>query len=69
MNEIKGKLNVFKFIGTFNNETGEFTNDTPTDTEKFIFTLEDDNTCYVETDVPFEYDELTGSFYMIKEDL
>jgi hypothetical protein len=49
MSEIKGKLNVFKFIGTYDNTTGEWTNEVP-DTDDFVFDLKEDGTCYVITD-------------------
>lgn len=65
MEEIKGKLNVFKFMGSYNAETGEWDNDIE-DLEKglddFIFWLEDNGDCYIQTHQDWEYTP-DGSFY------
>ena len=67
---VKGKLNSFKFIGSYNNTTGEYTTDITEitdDLEDFVFWLYADGICYVETDQKFDYDAESGSFYLIRE--
>ena len=68
MKEIKGQVNVFKFVGTYDKGTGEWNKEAvPADVNDFIFWIENDGTCYVETSQNFEYDASTGSFYLIME--
>jgi len=52
LQEISGKLNVFKFIGTYDNSTGEWSNSSVPDKElsDFVFDLYENGTCFVETD-------------------
>ena len=65
---ISGTLNQFRFIGTYSEETGEFTETVPDSIEDFVFDIEDNGICYVTTNQDFYYDEETGAFYLIKED-
>jgi len=49
MKELRGKANVFKFIGTYDAETETFTVAVPEGTEDFIFEVDDEGICFVET--------------------
>ena len=49
MKTISGKVNLFKFIGTFNKEELTFAEEIPSGAEDFIFTIDEDGTAYVET--------------------
>ena len=64
---ISGTLNQFRFIGSYNPETGQFTPTIPDSVEDFIFDMTPDGMCWVTTTQDFSYDEETGAFYLIKE--
>lgn len=49
METISGKVNLFKFIGTFNKEDLSFTQEVPVGADDFIFFIDEDGTAYVET--------------------
>lgn len=67
MKELRGKANVFKFIGTYDAETETFTVAVPEGTEDFVFEVDDEGICFVETNQKFNYDPETGNFYFIQE--
>lgn len=49
MQELKGKANVVKFMGTYNAETETFTIEVPEEMEDFIFEVDAEGVCYVDT--------------------
>ena len=59
---------MFKFIGTYNETSKEWTNIIPEiKDDDFIFDINDAGVCYVITDRDFTYDEKTGCLYLIEE--
>lgn len=66
MKEIKGKVNLFQFIGTYNPETETFSFVSPS-TDDISFEVDDEGVCYIETNQKYEYDPETGNLYLIKE--
>ena len=65
---ISGTLNEFRFIGSYSPETRTFTVTVPEDIDDFEFEIDNAGICYVTTNQDFEYDSITGAFYLIKED-
>ena len=66
---ISGTVNQSVYLGTYNLEDGTYTEDAPLGVYDFIFTVNDDGMCWVNTDRLFHYDDITGNFYLIKEEI
>ena len=67
MNEVKGRIDLFKFIGTYDKENDEWKEDEVLDLSDFVFEIDDEGICYLETSQNFEYDPETGCLYLIME--